>query len=232
LSGEETRPLVCPFCGAPQSAVVPAGVVQIECKYCGGLILVPPWMGGEVHRCPNHPDKLATGKCNDCGENFCDECLSAYTLRSREDNAVLYLCPDCLRKRRTDRANAVILQGVAFVFIGTLLGLVVWSAAIITGLLGVGIIAYGASQRAVPAKEPTTREQQGEEAKEGGDVEEDFDAEKVYDKLVTRYVNRWGAMTGIDLLDKEISAYTLHGESFAHAVRKISEREERNRHIT
>jgi hypothetical protein len=124
------------------------------------------------------------------------------------------------------------LQGVVLVFIGMFLGLVVWPAAIIMGLLGVGVIVYGASQRAVPAEEPTTSERQAEEAKEGGDSEEDFDTEEVYDKLVTHYVNRWGTMTGIDLLDKEISAYTMHGESFAHAVRKISEREERNTHST
>ncbi len=39
--------------------------------------------------CKNHPDRPATGKCSQCGEDFCPECLSQF---KDED-----YCPACLK---------------------------------------------------------------------------------------------------------------------------------------
>jgi len=51
-----------------------------------------------------------------------------------------------------------------------------------------------------------------------------LDTQDLYEKLRSEYVMRWGAVSGIDLLNKEIRAYTRHGVSFDEAVRKIMKR--------
>jgi hypothetical protein len=185
-------------------------------------------MGGEAYRCPNHPDKLACGRCNDCGENFCDECLTAYTLNTQNERAVLYLCPNCLRKRRAEKANAMIVGGIFLILLGVFSGLVAWPVGILIGLIGVALLAYGVSQGTETTQGPTTAEQKAEEEKGAVGVEEDLQAEQSYNRLLTYYVDHWGARTGIELLDNEIKAYTSRGQSFAYAVRKICERQEKN----
>lgn len=59
---------------------------------------------------------------------------------------------------------------------------------------------------------------------EEGEAEE---AERLYDRLFTKYIEHWGIQTGTYLLDDEIRAYTRHGDSYAQAMRKIAERNER-----
>jgi hypothetical protein len=53
------------------------------------------------------------------------------------------------------------------------------------------------------------------------------EAERLYDQLFTKYVEHWGIQTGTQLLDSEIRAYTLHGDSYAQAIRKIVDRNKR-----
>lgn len=75
---------------------IPAGVVQVKCNYCEASVLVPPHLGREARQCPNHPDALAVGICNDWGRSFCDRCL--YVLEVRDET--LYLCSDCYKSRK------------------------------------------------------------------------------------------------------------------------------------
>lgn len=56
---------------------------------------------------------------------------------------------------------------------------------------------------------------------------EEVDAESLYDKLLTHYVQHWGAKLGTELLDSEIKAHTWHGDTFEEAVRKVYERQRR-----
>ncbi|MEM3697801.1 MAG: hypothetical protein QXQ94_09945, partial [Candidatus Bathyarchaeia archaeon] len=49
---ETTEAFLCPFCGAPYKELIPAGVVQVKCTYCGATVLVPPRLGGLTQRCP------------------------------------------------------------------------------------------------------------------------------------------------------------------------------------
>lgn len=101
--------LFCPFCGAPYSESIPAGVVQVKCRYCGAEILVPPRLGGAVRRCPNHPELLALGLCNDCGKSFCDQCLYVWEI----DHGRLNLCSKCYQNRNVV-GNVVSVIGFAF----------------------------------------------------------------------------------------------------------------------
>lgn len=91
---------LCPFCGAPYRKLIPPGAVQVKCDYCGARILVPPHMGGEAQRCPNHLDVLANGICNECGQSFCDKCL--YVVRGGQQ----YLCPNCYKDYKSSQRTA------------------------------------------------------------------------------------------------------------------------------
>jgi len=112
VEGSEERFLVegvfsCPFCGAPYRKLIPAGTVQVRCEYCGAMILVPPKLR-EVQRCPNHPDRVSVGICEDCGKGFCGDCLTVMMISGSSEGtgprAIRYLCPDCLRKRKRGEA--------------------------------------------------------------------------------------------------------------------------------
>ncbi|MEM2779327.1 MAG: hypothetical protein QW791_00430 [Candidatus Bathyarchaeia archaeon] len=98
--------LVCPFCGALYRETIPAGTVQVKCRYCGATILVPPSLGGVVRRCPNHPETLAVGICNDCGQSFCTRCLYVLDIKSGR----LYVCAECYRNRTAKSKIAVVLS--------------------------------------------------------------------------------------------------------------------------
>lgn len=88
---------ICPFCGAPHRTLIPAGAVQVKCRYCGATVLVPPRLGGAVQRCPNHPDILAVGLCNDCGKSYCDRCLYIHKVKDGR----LHVCSKCYENRNT-----------------------------------------------------------------------------------------------------------------------------------
>ncbi|MEM3551977.1 MAG: hypothetical protein QXN87_04245 [Candidatus Bathyarchaeia archaeon] len=88
--------ITCPFCGAPYRAVIPADTLQVICSYCGAIILVPPSLGGEVRQCPNHPETLAVGLCNDCGQSYCIRCLYVVDVRGGK----MHVCAKCYENRR------------------------------------------------------------------------------------------------------------------------------------
>lgn len=97
--------LVCPFCGAPHRESIPVGVVQVKCHYCGAGIIVPPRLGGIVQRCPNHPETLAVGLCNDCGNSFCDRCLYIWQIK----HGRLNICSSCFDSRNSMKSVGAIL---------------------------------------------------------------------------------------------------------------------------
>jgi len=109
--------LICPFCGAPHSDILPLDVAQVKCKYCGGIFPVSSHFKDTAPRCPNHPEVFAMGLCNDCSGNFCIQCLQTYNLKGQSGEAIakLHLCPECLRKRHLSEANALIFMGILFV---------------------------------------------------------------------------------------------------------------------
>jgi hypothetical protein len=58
-------------------------------------------------------------------------------------------------------------------------------------------------------------------------AESEADAQSLYDKLLTQYVQHWGAKLGTELLDDELRAHTWHGDTFEEAVRRVYERQRR-----
>lgn len=185
-------------------------------------------MGGETSRCPNHPNRLAVGTCNDCGKSFCGGCLHVYALNTEGAKVTLYLCPTCLRKRYVEKANATIYLGILFLLLGIFSALIFLPFGILI-IIGVGSIIYGRSKRAETPKELTIDEIRVEKEKKETELaaSEGIDTEEIYNKLLTQYIDRWGARIGIELLKSEITAYTMHGVSFPEAVEKVYQRQEK-----
>lgn len=232
LEDTESRPLICPFCGAPQRGYVPADTLQVKCQYCGGVFLTKPSIEGEF-RCSNHPQKLAVGTCNDCARSFCGGCLHYYALETERDRASLYLCPDCLRRRHAEKADTGIYVGLLFVFVGFLLVIIGLPVSPVLGLVvvvfGVGMAIYGSHQRGQTSGESTISELREEKEKRRAEVADSggVDTEELYNELLTQYATRWGASQGIQLLQEEIQAFIRHGESFETAVEKIYRRQKK-----
>lgn len=238
LSKEKTRTLVCPFCGAPHQDIIPSGTVQVKCRYCGGIVLVPPWMSGETIRCYNHPDRLATGICNDCGNKFCESCLTLFPVAMRNERIVLYLCPDCLKERYAKKAEAEILLGLLLAGMGFFMFIVFLprpfgllpavGVGLLFGLIGAAFMLHGYSRMDVePSEESTLESVSREEERKRAELGEmeGSDFENDYNRLLGHYVNKWGAALGVQTLDSEIAAYVRHGETFPEAVRKILQRQ-------
>jgi len=180
-----------------------------------------------TYRCFNHGERLAIGKCNDCGESFCGDCLHVYTLSSEGARAILYLCPSCLRKRHVERAVGLIYLGVIFLLFGIFTALVSIPFGVLMTLIGVGSIIYGSMKKQERLGELTIDEVQAEKEKRKAQLVtvEEIEPEEIYNELLTQYVNRWGARAGIELLENEIMAYTRRGVSFPEAVKKVYQRQ-------
>lgn len=112
----------CPFCGAPYRELIPSGVVQVKCQYCGATVLVPPRLGGAVQRCPNHPDVLAIGLCNDCGGSYCGRCLYIHKVRERNSPVLgiweIHLCSKCYSSRQKRKVIGAIIATIFMLIIG------------------------------------------------------------------------------------------------------------------
>ncbi len=109
---ETHEAFLCPFCGAPYRELIPAGTVQVKCRYCGATVLVPPRLGGLLQPCPNHPESLALGICNDCGKSFCADCLFIFTYGQRGYLGYLHVCSDCIKKRRENQKIGLIAGSI------------------------------------------------------------------------------------------------------------------------
>ena len=141
LKDNETKPILCPFCGAPQRTYIPTDTLQIKCRYCGG-IFSPPLRGGETYRCVRHPEKMAIGKCNDCGESIVSLVFIIMIL-SRIVSATLYLCPTCLRKRHVEKADMKIYFGILMLVFGALFAAASILGDMVLFVMGISAIIYG-----------------------------------------------------------------------------------------
>lgn len=225
MAGKETKEIRCPFCGAPYRRPISSDVMQLKCDYCGAMYRVPPQIGVDIPQCANHCDRFAVGMCDDCGRNFCRECLQLFDLNTRGASATLHLCPDCLRKREVDKANTYIYMGI-FVLMFAVFGIVVSPlVGVVILILGIVEIAYGASSR--PKREADEGEV-GESETPAKEEEATFAIPKdlsqpdvMYDELLNKYTERFGLPGGPKILDDEIRAYTWHGDTFEQAVTKV-----------
>jgi len=161
---EKTETFLCPFCGAPYKELIPAGVVQVKCHYCGATVLVPPRLGGLTQRCPNHPDTLAIGLCNDCGKSYRDNCL--YIFETKDEK--LYLCAQCHKNRtQVARAKAIFMFATSMIFIGLFLLLAVIQQSRDTAfgflmggfvLLLLSVVAFSEEQKPISVREAYSSE--------------------------------------------------------------------------
>lgn len=215
----ERQALICPVCGAPHRRAVPSGVAQVRCSYCSAMIIVPT----NAPFCPNHPDLLATAICNDCGGNYCRDCLTAYEIRGESEGGVLQLCSDCLARRHLGRAERTVLLGLLFVLFGIffviaspVLG-ILWIA-----LFAVPTIVYGLysarrsnNRRAFLFREQTASRKE----KPYRPVQE------IYQDLLADFVRSFGMVHGSLMLENRIKAYMEEGLSREESIRKFAEDE-------
>jgi hypothetical protein len=228
LAEKDTKVVRCPFCGAPYKNPIPTDALQLKCDYCGATFRTPPQIGVEIPECVNHPERYAVGVCNDCGQNFCKECLHTYNLRPMQsDSAVLYLCPDCFKKRYLSRAKGHVVSGIMIITMGAFFTFIALPFALVI-MIGVAQVLYGFSQISEASEKLGTVSQRPEakETTEPSNVEE-ADAEELYDELLNKYIEHWGARDGAEFLDNEIKAYTWAGASFEEAVKRVYERQQK-----
>jgi uncharacterized Zn-finger protein len=219
LSGENGKVIRCPFCSAPYKKIVPHDALQLKCDYCGATFTIPKKIGIDIPRCQNHPDSYAGGKCNDCGGEFCGECLKTFNFSTRDGSAVLYLCPNCLRNRERKKADSLILTGVGLVLFGVLACFIFLPIGVLVIIGGVGTAVVGFSKRSNGETAFGTEAETGEP---GQLSESDWEeADRLYGSLFAKYSQHWGAATGAQLLENEIRAYTWHGDTWPDAVRKV-----------
>jgi hypothetical protein len=153
---------------------------------------------------------------------------------------MLYLCPNCFRRRNLDKADQNILTaalllvlGVPFTIFSWAYGSPYWLLGAFLTLLGAIWGWYGMGLRNEVTPEPTPETGVSEEEDETGPTsegDEAEEAERLYDQLFTEYVEHWGIQSGAQILDSEIRAYTMHGETYAEALRKITERNKKKAH--
>ena len=236
MTEKEAKAVTCPFCGAPYRKFIPSNALQLKCTYCGGIFLVPQEISGRLPKCFNHDDRLAIGLCNDCGENFCSECLYIYDLQTRDTEATLHLCLECLTKRHRKEADSFLYASVFFLLFGGIYALMTVPIGLLGGIfvaiifliLGIAMALYGFSRKSELPHELTIKDvrEEHEIMKTEFAGMEEVDATELYNELLKKYINHWGLDTGTDLLDKEISAYLRHGTDFEEAVRKIYRRQQ------
>jgi len=212
----ERQALTCPVCGAPHRKTIPSGVAQVRCSYCGAAIIVPT----NAIRCPNHPDLLATAVCNDCGGDFCRNCLSPFEVGEDGEGGILQLCSSCLSKRRSDKAERIVLVGIACLIFGVLFMVGDPVVGILfTLVIAVPAIAYGVySARSSQAADDSSFANSSVEKQKL-----DQDPQLMYQYTLAEYVKSFGVVRGTLMLDNRIKAYMNDGFSREEAVRRLAE---------
>ena len=213
----ERQALICPVCGAPHRRAVPSGVVQVKCSYCGAAIVVPI----DAPRCPNHPDVLATAVCNDCGNGYCRDCLSAYEVKGDSERGTLKLCSNCLTRRYVGRAERTIIIGVIFAFFGifAMMANPIFGIFLIA-FLAVPIIIYGVySARRPHGKAPF---RSAEYAAFRAD-KYSRTTQEIYRDTLNEFVKSYGPVHGSIMLENRLKAYMKEGFSREEAIRRLAE---------
>ncbi len=198
----------------------------MKCKYCKGTILVPPQFGGGVFRCPNHPEVLAVGLCNDCGGNYCDNCLYLYDVR----DGTLNLCSNCARKRETRGTTISLISGSLILLLGFLFIFTPDPEAPIMGIgfmiIGLSSVLWGLIKRSNLSKLRTLREK-NEAAKKMTEARRSFvsqaSAFELYNILLNNYMRDYGAEFGWRVLEREIDARMLTGMKRIEVLTKLAE---------
>jgi len=218
-SKDSKKGLVCPFCGAPYKDMVPSDAAQLKCEYCGGIFPVLPYLKDVAKRCPNHPEVFATGLCNDCGKHFCTRCLYIFDVAQDTANqARLYLCPECFKRRQIEKADYAILAGVATIFFGFIALMLIPVAGVLFILLfSVPMIVYGLYRKYKLPEAPSVYEVSSVSA-----LTQDVDIDALYAKMLGKYAARWGVANAKELLDNEIYAYVRSGLDYEEAVRRVA----------
>lgn len=218
----ERETIICPFCGAPYTDEVPHDAVQVKCKYCRGIILLPSYLS-KVPRCPNHPGTIAMGFCNDCNQSFCKECLHMYRL----EHGKIYICPNCLRSRQTEGVwvlVAIILGMLMLSLLG--FGISLQMGIILILVFCMPFVAYALYRWRKPLKPPTIQEIEQEKRTRAEQGMISSDAESLYMSLFHKYVKNFG-VTGPMILDKKIYDYMKRGLLLEDAIKKLAKVEER-----
>ncbi len=206
----------------------------MRCAYCGSIYR-PSGLDQTICRCANHPSVMAVGKCNDCGEDFCENCLRVYNIYDRtfgSEMTKLYLCPDCLKRRYANRTRAATLGGTLILALGLLTLIIfvpvapqrVYIPLGFPAILGTVILFYGLWQRNHVSEDDTvyTLRLENERTREETlAADADFEVEDAYDELIGHYATKWGAQEGLSLFEMEIAAQMRSGDTFAKAVEKI-----------
>ena len=208
--GEEI--FTCLFCGAPYRNLIPAGMVQVKCQYCGSTIPVPPSLGDLAKCCPNHPETLAMGLCLDCGKSVCDRCL--HVLKDRGGSHLV--CPSCVKRRRENHVLATRFVGA----LSLLFGLVLLLGALSTPLALYGFVLLCLSPLAFfwpfPESQTIFEKRQamaGIDARSTGEL---------YRSLVERYEQVYGGRKELERIVNVCIKYGLNRED---AIRKIAREE-------
>lgn len=189
-------------------------------------MLVPPRLGGLVRRCPNHPETLAVGLCNDCSGSYCDRCL--YILKVRDGE--LYVCSNCLKKRRTKSAMGALGSGILSLIFGIALTQVLGPDVEVTRGYGIFIIlcsllviVYGVYAWTTPWKKPTVHMRIAKIEAEKGKLPPT--AQKFYSKMLNAYIGAFGSEPGKTKLEKRIEAYMEKGFERGEAILKVAQDE-------
>jgi len=223
----EHEALTCPFCGAPYREVIPSGTVQVKCKYCKGTILVPPQFGGAGLRCPNHPDVLAVGLCNDCSGNYCDNCLYLYHVR----DGTLHLCSNCVKKRETRGATVSLISGSLILLLGFFFMFIPDPEAAVRGIIFmiIGLFAtlWGFGKRSSLPTLGSVRER-NEVARKQMEARKSYVSQaspiELHNILLNDYMRDYGAEFGWRVLEREIDTYIqAAGMTRSEALRKLAE---------
>lgn len=144
MSDQEVNPVRCPLCGAPQKRLIEPGTSEVKCEYCGGVFSISLAEAKKVSTCQNHPDRPAVGTCSDCGDSFCENCLTNYELKGQGgESAILSLCPACLRARYSDRGIREILVSILIFVFGAIMAYVAFIAGMDTRLLLITLFLFG-----------------------------------------------------------------------------------------
>lgn len=218
----EPETLICPFCYAPFREVVPSGTVQVRCRYCGGIILIPSM----APRCPNHPGVLIVGLCNDCGGSYCDGCLYL----QKVENATLYLCPSCFKRREAKGTTVALIMGFLLLLLGffavlipTVEGLINGSFSLVAGFtsLVLGIYKRSHFPEGVTVKaRREAKERQKESRKSWASQASDFE---LYQIMLNETMQEHGADTGWQVMKRSIDSYVKKGMTRSQALRKMAE---------
>jgi hypothetical protein len=212
--------LTCPVCGAPFRDVVPAAVAQVQCKYCSGIIIVP----SQAPRCPNHPNLLALSQCNDCGNSYCFDCLSAYFLEGEQESGVLNLCPHCMRQRQMKKAERIFLFGImllVFGFFAVLIEPILGILCIV--FLAVPVLIYSVIRgRRLSGEGAGIFERLEKPNEQGSQLK---NSQEIYQGMLVEFSKSYGMSLGSIILENRLKSYMRRGLDREEAVRKLAEDE-------